>query len=184
MSQPFMNTKEVALYLDIHEKQVYALIKAGRIPATRVTGKWIFPKKMIDEWIETQAKAGIGEARKKSSRIEGALLAAGSNDPVLDLLLTAMQSSHPGLSIFTATMGSTAGLKALGRGDTDIAWSHIFDPERESYNTPEVLEPRLTGLNAVVVHLFNRDLALLVSRDNPMDIHGMDDVLTKKPRFV
>jgi putative molybdopterin biosynthesis protein len=43
MSEEVMNTKEVARYLDIHEKQVYGLIKSGRIPATRVTGKWIFP---------------------------------------------------------------------------------------------------------------------------------------------
>jgi len=27
-----MSTKDVAEYLDIHEKQVYALIKAGKIP--------------------------------------------------------------------------------------------------------------------------------------------------------
>jgi excisionase family DNA binding protein len=32
MSEEMMNTKEVAAYLDIHEKQVYALIKAKRIP--------------------------------------------------------------------------------------------------------------------------------------------------------
>ena len=44
MSDEMMNTKEVAGYLGIHEKQVYALIKTGRMPATRVTGKWIFPK--------------------------------------------------------------------------------------------------------------------------------------------
>ena len=31
MSGELMNTKEAAKYLDIHEKQVYALIKAGRI---------------------------------------------------------------------------------------------------------------------------------------------------------
>ena len=48
MSEEIMNTKEVAHYLGIHEKQVYALIKAKRIPSTRVTGKWIFPKKLID----------------------------------------------------------------------------------------------------------------------------------------
>ena len=29
MSGELMNTKEVAKYLDIHEKQVYLLIKAG-----------------------------------------------------------------------------------------------------------------------------------------------------------
>ena len=34
MSGEIFNTKEVAQYLDIHEKQVYALIKAKRIPAT------------------------------------------------------------------------------------------------------------------------------------------------------
>ena len=45
MPQDMMSTKEVAQYLGIHEKQVYALIKAKRIPSTRVTGKWVFPRK-------------------------------------------------------------------------------------------------------------------------------------------
>ncbi len=39
MSEEMMNTKEVAGYLGIHEKQVYALIKAGRIPSTQNHGK-------------------------------------------------------------------------------------------------------------------------------------------------
>lgn len=42
MSRELMNTKEVARYLDFHEKQVYLLIKAGKIPCTKITGKWIF----------------------------------------------------------------------------------------------------------------------------------------------
>ena len=39
MPEECMNTKEVAEYLGINEKQVYALIKAGKMPCTRVTGK-------------------------------------------------------------------------------------------------------------------------------------------------
>ncbi len=39
MSAEMMNTKELAAYLGINDKQVYALIKAGRIPGTRITGK-------------------------------------------------------------------------------------------------------------------------------------------------
>ena len=46
MTEEMMNTKEVAQYLGIHEKQVYALIKSKRIPSTRVTGKWVFPKEI------------------------------------------------------------------------------------------------------------------------------------------
>jgi excisionase family DNA binding protein len=184
MSLSLMNTKEVAEYLDIHEKQVYALIKAGRLPATRVTGKWIFPKKMVDDWIEGQAKNTLGDAKQKSSRIEGALLAAGSNDPALDLLLTSMQSSHPEFFIFTATMGSIAGLKALGQGYTDVAWSHLFDPQTGNYNTPESLAPYLNRIKAVVVHLFNRDIGWLVPPGNPLDIEGFDDIPAKKPKIV
>ncbi len=51
MPANMLNTKEVAEYLGIHEKQVYALIKENKIPCTRVTGKCIFTKDLIDEWI-------------------------------------------------------------------------------------------------------------------------------------
>ncbi|MCX5819772.1 MAG: helix-turn-helix domain-containing protein [Deltaproteobacteria bacterium] len=100
MSDEMMNTKEVAGYLGIHEKQVYALIKTGRMPATRVTGKWIFPKKVIDGWIEVNAKSGLEQARQKSGRIPGALLASGSNDPVLDILQACLKKAHPEFFIF------------------------------------------------------------------------------------
>ncbi len=39
----FMNVRQVARYLQINEKKVYALVNEGRIPATRLTGKWLFP---------------------------------------------------------------------------------------------------------------------------------------------
>jgi putative molybdopterin biosynthesis protein len=184
MSVDLMNTKEVAKYLDIHEKQVYALIKAARIPATRVTGKWIFPKKMIDTWIESRAESGLGEARRKSTQIEGALLAAGSNDPILDMLLTTLRSAQPDFYIFTASTGSTAGLKALGRGFTDVAWVHLLDPDSGRYNTPQVLAPFLTDIKGVVLHLFNREIGLLTIPGNPLGIRGFEDVLAKRPRIV
>lgn len=184
MTVELMNTKELASYLDIHEKQVYALIKLGRIPATKATGKWIFPKKIIDAWIESEAGKGLREARQKGSRIEGALLAAGSNDPILDMLLTTLKSSHPDFYIFTASMGSTDGLKALGRGYTDVAWSHLLDPVSGQYNTPAVLSPYLEQLKVVVVHLFNRELGLLVLKENPLHIQGFNDVIGQKPRIV
>ena len=177
MTDVLMNTKEVAKYLDIHEKQVYALIKSGHMPATRATGKWIFPKHLIDEWIESQARSGLSEARKKGVRIEGALLAAGSNDPILDMLLTSMKSRAPEFYFFTSNTGSVGGLKALRLGYTDIAWCHLLDPESGGYNTPAVLSPYLQHLEAVVVHLFNRKLGFVVTSGNPHHINNMNDVI-------
>ncbi len=44
MPEGMMNTKEVARYLDIHEKRLYALTKTKKIPATRMDSKWLFPR--------------------------------------------------------------------------------------------------------------------------------------------
>ncbi len=183
MSEELMNTKEVAMHLGIHEKQVYALIKAKRIPCTRVTGKWVFPRRMIDDWIESNARSGMAEARKKSKRIEGSLLAAGSNDPILDILKTYIRKAYPELYIFSSNTGSTDGLKALNQGFTDIAWSHLLDPKSGQYNIP-FLSTYLPNLKPVVVNLFNRDLGFLVAPGNPLHIRGFKDLARPKVRFI
>jgi len=183
MPEEMMNTKEVAHYLGIHEKQVYALIKSKRIPCTRVTGKWVFPKKLVDDWIELNAKAGLGQAKQKSRRIEGALLASGSNDPILDMLQTYMRKSYPEFYIFSANTGSTDGLKALNMGYTDIAWSHLFDPKTGEYNTP-FLATYLPDVKPVVVNLFYRDLGFIIAPKNPFRIRGFEDLTQKEIRFI
>lgn len=183
MSEEMMSTKEVAQYLSIHEKQVYALIKSKKIPSTRVTGKWIFPKKLIDEWIESNAKTGLEQARKKSRKIEGALLASGSNDPILDMLQTYMRKSYPEFYIFSANTGSTDGLKALNMGYTDLAWSHLFDPKSGAYNIP-FLSHYLTNVKPVVVNLFRRDLGFLVAPKNPFHMRGFEDLTQKGVRLI
>jgi len=183
MSEEMLNTKEVAKYLGIHEKQVYALIKSKKIPSTRVTGKWVFPKKLIDEWIESNAKTGLGQARQKSRRIEGGLLASGSNDPILDMLQTYMKKSYPEFYIFSANTGSTDGLKALNMGYTDIAWSHLFDPKSGEYNIP-FLSTYLPNVKPVVINLFHRDLGFVVAPKNPFRIRGFEDLAQKGARLI
>jgi putative molybdopterin biosynthesis protein len=183
MPDELMNTKEVAEYLDIHEKQVYALIKSGRIPCTRVTGKWIFPKKFIDEWIDTNAKAGLKQARHKSSQISGAILASGSNDPVLDMLLTATKKSHPDFYIFSANTGSVQGLTALNSGLTDIALSHLFDAESGQYNLP-YLTKYVPDISPVVVNLFSRDIGFLFGQSKSFSFDGWESLAGKKIRFI
>ena len=51
LQQELMTTKEVAAYLRIKERKVYELISARRIPCSRVAGKWLFPKVLIDLWV-------------------------------------------------------------------------------------------------------------------------------------
>lgn len=183
MSSELMNTKEVAKYLDIHEKQVYLLIKAGKIPCTRVTGKWIFPVKLIDEWLQTSALDGLQQARKKVNSIDGALMAAGSNDPVLDMLLTAMKKDHPAFNIFSASTGSVNGLEALNSGLTDMAFSHLYDPETGDYNTP-YLHQYCPDHQPVVVNLFYRQIGFLTAKSIANSFKGWESLTQKDVRFV
>ena len=183
MSEEIMNTKEVARYLGIHEKQVYALIKSKRIPSTRVTGKWVFPGKLIDEWVELDAKTGLEQARQKRRKIEGALLASGSNDPILDMLQTYLRKSYPEFHIFSANTGSTDGLKALNMGYTDMAWSHLLDPKSGEYNIP-FLPTYLPNIKPVVVNLFRRELGFITAPKNPLGFRGFDDLVGKEIKFI
>jgi putative molybdopterin biosynthesis protein len=184
MSDEFMNTREVARYLDIHEKQVYALIKAGRIPATRVTGKWIFPKTLIDEWLASNAAAAIQPAREKRTRARGVLLAAGSNDPILDLLLSSLKEPLSDFFIFSAVTGSTQGLRLLQQGLADLAWCHLFDRSSGEYNTPKALAAYLPSAKTVGVHLFRRELGLVAAPGNPKEIRCVEDLARDGVRLI
>ena len=183
MSKEMMNTKEVASYLEIHEKQVYALIKEGKIPCTKATGKWIFPKHIIDSWIDDNSRSGMNQAKEKAARMPGALLAAGSNDPVLDLLLSTLRLSNPDILIFSANTGSSQGLTALGKGLVDIAWSHLFDKDSGQYNVPFIsrLAP---GIEAVAVSMFTRETGIITSPGDSKRIKGITDLCKKDIRII
>lgn len=183
MSSELMNTKEVAKYLDIHEKQVYLLIKTGKIPCTRVTGKWIFPVKLIDEWIKTSADDHLKQARKRIHQIECAILAAGSNDPVLDMLLTASRKDHPTFNIFSSNTGSLNGLQALNKGLTDVAFSHLLDPQSGDYNIP-YLKQYCPDHQPVVVNLFHRQIGFLIVKSGIGRFKGWESLTGAKIRFI
>lgn len=175
-----MNTREVARYLGINEKKVYALAKAGRIPCTRVTGKWTFPRKLIDSWIEQSAVPP--QTRQLRLEQRPFLLAAGSDDPSLGVLRELYeQQTNPG-SFFLSTTGSSGGLAAVRDGVADLATSHILDPASGEYNLAFV--KNFLGTKAVVVQLFYRQLGLVAAPGNPMKLRALADLARHKVRMI
>jgi len=183
MSGRLMNAKEVAQYLDIHEKQVYLLVKAQKIPCTRVTGKWLFPVELIDEWLQTSARNSLQQANKRLKSVDNALLAAGSNDPVLDVLLAAIKKNYPAFNIFSANTGSISGLEALNDDLTDIAFSHLLDRQTGDYNTP-YLQKFCPDCQPVVVNLFYRQIGFLVTKSKAGNFRGWESLTRKGIRFI
>ena len=174
-----MNTREVARYLGINEKKVYFLAKSGKIPCTRVTGKWTFPKNLIDQWIEESAAALVAGKASEEERVF--LLGAGSDDPSLGILHDLYEAQTQPAAFFMTTVGSTGGLAAVRAGVADFATAHLLEPARVNANEKEF---RLFPADAVIVELFYRDLGLLVPRGNPKGIKSIRDLARPKLRII
>ena len=170
----FMNVREVARYLGINEKKIYFLAKTKKIPCTRVTGKWTFPKQLIDRWIDESASGSVGQFRGTADR--EVLLAAGSDDPALAILHGIYGAQERTAPLFIATVGSGAGLDSLRRGVTDFATAHLLEPARLARD----LLPSAT----VVVELFYRELGWVVPQGNPKGIASVRDLARAKLRFI
>lgn len=182
MAQRLLTVQEAARHLRLNPRSVYLLAQRGAIPATRVTGKWLFPEHLLDEWLESSARRAERPAAP-AGRTAAALMAAGSDDPAIELLLDALTGGDAGPLLFTATVGSTAGLRAVGEGRADLAWTHLVDPDSGEYNLPHV--PRyLSGRPAVLANFFHRDLGLVVWTGNPRKLAGVADLGRRGLRFV
>lgn len=176
-----MNTREVAAYLGINEKKVYFLAKAGKIPCTRVTGKWTFPRKLIDRWIEESATGLVGTQRGKTEE-RNFLLAAGSDDPSLGILHDLYEAKTQTSSFFMTTVGSSRGLAAIRSGVADFATAHLLEPARTGADDLAVQELLPSG--TVVVELFYRELGLLVAAGNPKGIKSLRDIARPNRRII
>jgi excisionase family DNA binding protein len=175
-----MNTREVARYLGINEKKVYFLARGGKIPCTRVTGKWVFPRKLIDEWIEVNAAGAVAREAKTDER--AFLLAAGSDDPSLAILHDLYEAKTQPASFFMTTIGSSGGLAALRSGVADFATAHLLEPARRAADDVVALQSLPGG--AIIVELFYRELGLLVPARNPKRIESLRDLARPSIRMI
>lgn len=175
MSQEMMSVKEVAEYLNINEKLVYRLVNEKKLPGTRVTGKWTFPKRLLDEWMTEKARETVAVGGK-GLKSQGHMALIGSNDFVIELLSYELNRRFPEFTLTFANLGSVGGLIALRKGFGQIAGCHLLDPETGEYNF-SYLPRYLPGIETTVVNLVWRDIGLIVKAENPLKIKSIKDLL-------
>lgn len=168
-----MTTKEVARHLGVNEKMVYALISEKGLPASKVTGKWLFPRHLVDRWVEAhtinqQPSAGPLPAS------EGLLVIAGSNDPLLEQTIGLYNSLYPENLAAFGNLGSLGGIRSLKHDLCHIATSHLLQENGTDYNfdaAGQYLNPM-----PVVVNFCRRHQGLIVAKANPRGIRRTADL--------
>lgn len=169
----FLTTKEVAKLLNVNDKMVYSLVNDKGLPATKVTGKWLFPRRLVEEWLETHILNYNKHGRRHLDE-EGILLFAGSDDLLFQKTLALYHQQNPSSVGFFANLGSMGGLKSLRHGLCHIGVCHLLQDDNEEYNF-DFADQELDKA-PVFVNFSRRQQGLLVAKGNPKEIKGVPDL--------
>jgi putative molybdopterin biosynthesis protein len=153
----FLDVRQVAQYLNLNEKKVYALVSEGRIPGTKVTGKWMFPRDLIDRWMLESSHGGLLADR---------LVMAGSDDPLLHRVVQnlARDSGAHALVSYTPT-GTRLGLDLLQAHRADACPLHWGPSEESHLRHPALLGQYAGHRRWVLIRAFRREQGVMLRPD-------------------
>jgi excisionase family DNA binding protein len=118
----YLSSAEVARYLKLNPKKIYALVASGQLPAARISGKWLFPKELVDRWVaEHTVYPPHGLMQPLLDQL---LVLQGSDDWLLGRVIDRYQA-RLGSAVATAAVGSLPGLAAVGAGRAHLASCHV-----------------------------------------------------------
>lgn len=166
----YLTTREVAALLRIKERKVYELVGDNAIPHSRVTGKLLFPRDMVETWVRRHVEFREGV----EGLVERQQVVAGSHDPLLDW---ALRESGSGLATFFD--GSLSGLKRLAEGGAVAAGMHVYEPDREDWNRAHIRE-RIPGMPVILVEWAMRTQGLVLAPGNPQNITSIADLAGRR----
>ena len=169
----FLTTKEVAKLLHVNDKMVYSLVNDKGLPATKITGKWLFPKRLVEEWLETNILNYRGSGFNCSTD-DGVLLLAGSDDPLFQKTLSLFHSKNTSPLAFFANLGSMGGLKSLRRGLCHIGVCHLLQDDHNEYNFG--FADQELDKTPVFVNFSRREQGLIIQKGNPKGIGSLADL--------
>ena len=172
----FMSVKQVAAYLQVNEKKIYALVSEGSIPATKVTGKWMFPRELVDRWMTDSSHGGLLADR---------LVIAGSDDPLIHRVVAAFaRDIHSHAQVSYSPTGARLGLELLQANRIDVAALH-WGPFNESRTRhPALLRQHPQHRNWVLIRGFVREQGLMLRADIPEPVRNIEALLRGDFRWV
>jgi excisionase family DNA binding protein len=168
-------TAEAASYLRLKERKIYEMVAEGTVPCTKVTGRWLFPKAELDNWLASSVSRPQGLTRPAPAPI-----IAGSHDPLLDWALR-----ESGSSIAMLAVGSEAGFQRFAGGEAVAASMHLHALEDITGDANvAAMAARNDMQDAVLVGFCRREQGFLVAPGNPLRLTAIADVIEKRARLA
>jgi len=179
--QKLLSTKEVAEFLNVNEKMIYSLVSEKALPATKITGKWLFPRHLVEQWVETNT-INYPDNGSRLPPYDGLLIITGSNDPLLDKAISIFNGHNSNQLAVFGNLGSMGGLRALRQSLCHIASSHLLQEDESEYNFDFAIK-ELEEMPAVV-NFCRREQGVLVPKGNPENIATIADLTRQGIKIV
>jgi excisionase family DNA binding protein len=129
MDEAFLTTEEVLEYLQVTQRTVYRLIKAGRIPAVRVGRQWRFRKQDVDRWLQSQqgrsARGSVVTATRPSPDRRPRILVVDDEAGIRDLLAKTLAIAEYDVDL---APGGREALERLHREQYDLLITDLWMP--------------------------------------------------------
>jgi putative molybdopterin biosynthesis protein len=165
----FLTTQELAKLLRVKERKVYDLVGAGALPVRRVTGKLLFPKREIEDWIAAAATSGEGSEERAASQELPAII-TGGHDPLLEW---ALRESRCGIAALMD--GALDGLARMEQRACIAAGLHIPDPKGDGWNVAAV-KKELKKEPIVLIEWAKRARGLMYRQELGRSIKQLRDI--------
>jgi excisionase family DNA binding protein len=175
-AQSFMNVRQLAGYLQINEKKIYALANEGRLPGTKITGKWLFPKSLIDNWLIESSHGGVLSDR---------LVIAGSEDPLLCRLIADLTREYESRALIShSATGIPTGLDLLACRRVDACCLHWGPVEDSLKRHASLICRQPESARWLIVRLCQREQGFMLAPSLGAQALGIPELYNQRWRWA
>lgn len=152
----FLTVPQLAELLHVNEKKIYQMAGCGELPGTKVTGKWIFPRQLIEDWLLENSHGGVMSDR---------LLIAGSDDQLIHQVCdrSAIDWQQHALVSYSPS-GTRHGLRMLDTGRVDACFINWGANEDNARRHLGLLRCYRNHQSWVIVRCLQRSQGIVLSK--------------------
>lgn len=152
----YLTVKQAAEVLHVNQKKLYALIQEGGLPATKASGKWLVPRRLLDDWMLEQAHGGVLTDR---------LLIGGSDDPLLATAVTLLANEiRDAALVAICPTGTRLGLELLAGRRINVCAIHWGLAEHSRTAHAQLVAGFPGGRDWAIVRMGLREQGVVLAR--------------------
>ncbi|MFT4726293.1 MAG: putative molybdopterin biosynthesis protein [Granulosicoccus sp.] len=152
----FLTVPQLAELLHVNEKKIYQLAGCGQIPGTKITGKWIFPRQLVEDWLLENSHGGVMHDRLLIGGSDDRLIHYVSSNAAIDWQQNALVSYSPS--------GTRHGLRMLDSGRIDACFINWGASEDSARRHQGLLRCYRNHQSWVIIRCLRRSQGIVLNR--------------------